>query len=69
MATNGGILDADFPFQRYLIALPWEPQPSFLGVITHICIGGLKPSFFVVLRSKGSNLLRGQLARSYSIFD
>ena len=68
MATNGGILDADFPFQRYLIALPWEPT-TFIFRGYNPYIGGLKPSFFVVLGSKGSNLLRGQLARSYSIFD
>ena len=28
-------------------------KPSFLGVITHIWGGGLKPSFFMVLGSKG----------------
>ena len=31
-----------------------NPQPSFLGVITYNpYIGGLKPSFFMVLGSKG----------------
>ena len=31
-----------------------NPQPSFLGVITHILGGGKKPSFFMVLGSKGT---------------
>ena len=32
-----------------------NPQPSFLGVISYKpYIGGLKPSFFMVLGSKGS---------------
>ena len=59
---------ADFPFQFFFgdMFLPKKniigtthgnPQPSFLEVITHTYIGGLKPLYFMVLGSKAPWML------------
>ena len=55
--TEGGSVGKPIQFlmdSRLFAPIFRCPQPSFLGVITHIIIGGLKPSFFMVLGSKNT---------------
>ena len=51
-----------------ICSLPWDPKTFILGVTTHY-IGGLKPSFFMVLGSKGKewSLFSGYL-KNYGVY-